>query len=130
MGYAISQKGARHFLATSGGVSLLDANNPVDQKLMEVCRGEHDHDDSKVRCVSVSPPYIESHRPRGVKSAESDIMSFGSEVRDVGVSKGLVLSAKVNIKNLVAGREPESQYIQDPGSSGWRLKRLDEYTEQ
>jgi hypothetical protein len=130
MGYAISQKGARHFLATSGGVSLLDANNPVDQKLMEVCRGEHDHDDSKVRCVSVSPPYIESHRPRGIKSAESDIIAFGSELREDGVSQGLVLSAKINIKNLVAGREPESQYVQDAGSSEWRYKRLDEYTEQ
>jgi hypothetical protein len=67
-------------------VSLLDANIPVDQKLMEICWGEYDHEDSKVHCVSVNPPYIESHRLRGVKSAKSDIMKFGNEVREVGVS--------------------------------------------
>jgi hypothetical protein len=128
MGYTISQKGARHFLANIGGVSLLDANNPIDQKLMEMCRGEHDQADAKVRCVSVSPPYIESHRPRGVKSAESDIMEFADEVPEVGVSTGLVLSAKINIKNLVARRGPESQYVGDPGSE--ERRRLDEYTEQ
>jgi hypothetical protein len=130
IGYAISQKGARHFLANIGGVSLLDANNPVGQKLIEICRGEHGHDGSKVRCVSVSPPYIESHLPRGIKSAESDIMALGSEVREVGISQGLVLSAKINIKNIVAGRKPESQYVQDPGSEAWRRKWLDGYTEQ
>jgi hypothetical protein len=119
----------RHFLANIGSVSLLDANNPDDRKLMEVCRREHDHAYSKVRCVSVSPPYIESHRPRGLKSAESGIMKFGDEARKVGVSTGLVLSAKINIKNLVAGRGPESQYVRDEGSEEWR-RRLDEYTEQ
>jgi GR25 family glycosyltransferase involved in LPS biosynthesis len=129
VGYAISQRGARHFLAQSGGVSLLDAVAPVDQLIMELCRGHRDRDGEMTKCMVVSPPYFESHRPRGVKRGESDIIPFGGDIRVTGESHGLVLSTKINLKNLVAGRAPESQYVQE-STGKWRIKRIDEYTDQ
>jgi GR25 family glycosyltransferase involved in LPS biosynthesis len=128
MAYAISQRGARHFLAHLGGVSLLDATGPIDRLMMEVCRGHKDRDGEMTKCMVVSPPYFQSHRPRGVKSGESDIMPFGGEVRESVESHVIVLSTKINLKNLVAGRAPESQYIEDNGV--WRFKNIDEYTDQ
>jgi len=77
----------------------------------------------------VSPPYFESHRPRGLKKGESDIMPVGGQIRETGASHGLVLSMKINLKNLVAGRAPESQYVQE-STGKWRYKHVDEYTDQ
>jgi len=128
MAYAISQRGARHFFAHLGGVSLLDVVEPIDQLMMEVCRGHKDRDGELTRCMAVSPPYFQSHRPRGMKAGESDIMRFGEDIRETGESHVIALSTKINLKNLVAGREPESQYIEDGGVM--RFKTIDEYIDQ
>jgi hypothetical protein len=80
--------------------------------------------------VISTPPYFQSHRPRGPKSGESDIMPFGGEIRETGESHVIVLSTKINLKNLVAGREPESQYIEDKEKGEMRFKNYDEYTDQ
>jgi hypothetical protein len=56
----------------------------------------------------VSPPYFQSHRPKGNSSGESDIMPVGGENRESGETHVVVLSMKINLGNLVAGREAES----------------------
>jgi hypothetical protein len=111
------------------GDSTSDVDAAIDTELAEFCRGEKDFGTyGEVRCLSVSPPYFRSHRPKGPKSGDSDINAHNEEeVREIGVSAGLVWSARMNTANLIVGLDPESQYIYDPNTSKWRYKLPSEY---
>lgn len=128
-GYAISQQGARKLLALLGGDSLSEIVAAIDTEMTEICRGERDHGDfDEMRCLSVSPPYISSHRPRGLLSGESDINERpGNQFRTIGESRGLVWSTRMNVKNLIVGLEAESQYVQDENQGKWRYRNETEY---
>jgi hypothetical protein len=124
-------------LARLGGVSLADVDSPLDTELTELCRGDKDGDPpSKVagggshrapfQCLSIVPPLILSHRPRGKRSGESDIQYIEGD-RKIGVTRGAMFSTRMNIEALIKGQQPESQYVKDEKSGEWRYKTLMEY---
>lgn len=124
-GYAVSQQGARKMLARMGAVSVSDVQAPIDWEMINMCREELRPGVEAARCLTVSPPYIASHRSRGPKSLDSDIQQTGGhkEVRDVSTTKGMVWSTRMNIVNLIGGFEPESQYVQkEDGTFRYRKK--------
>lgn len=129
-GYAISLQGARKMLARLGGLSLMDVTAPVDWEMQEMCKqtGKKGADREASRCLTVSPPYIRTHRAKGPISADSDIEGHGGTegIHEVGKSGGLVYPTRLNVENLIAGYEPESQYIKEADGK-WRLKTATEY---
>lgn len=129
-GYAISLQGARKMLARIGGLSLLDVTAPIDWEMIEMCKqtGRPGVDREASRCLTVSPPYIRSHRAKGPISGDSDIEGHTGNKgnHEVGLSKGLKYPARLNVENLISGYEPETQYIQEADGS-WRFKLASEY---
>jgi hypothetical protein len=76
--------------------------------------------------LTVTPAYIRTHRAKGLTNADSDIEKIdGDGRREVGVSAGLVYPTRLNVNNLIAGVEPESQYILE--NDEWRYKLKGEY---
>lgn len=129
-GYAVSQQGARKILSRVGGPALDDVKYPIDLEMLNLCRdgAEGNGGVEGMRCLVVSPPFFSTHKPKGSKASDSDIHKFcGSKERDIGYSEGLVWSTRLNIENLIAGHEPEAQYIVNEGSGRWELKRPDQY---
>lgn len=130
--YALSQKGARKALLHLGGSALPDIKASFDTMLTEVCRGEKDvFGGEETKCLTVSPPYFVHHRARGAASGDSDITPLqGDETqgsREIGFTKGVVFSTRLNARNLIEGREAESQYIWIDERTKWRCKHQDEY---
>lgn len=123
--YALSQSGARKILlALSVGGSLVEQ---LDNAMSHLCRdhtpwdnpddiqGPPGYPGANMRCLSVNPAVFSQHKPRGRKAAESDIEMVdegGEEVREVGESPNLVLSARLNVQNLMMGRPLQEQRIQ------------------
>jgi GR25 family glycosyltransferase involved in LPS biosynthesis len=129
-GYAISLQGARKYLARIGGLSLTDVTAPIDWEMIEMCRqnGKNGTVREASRCLTVSPPYIGSHRAKGSMKGDSDIEGHGggNGTRAVGTSGGLVYPSRMNVENLIGGYEPESQYIQEANGK-WRFRKAEEY---
>jgi len=130
--YAVSQQGARKMLARLGGVAVMDVTLQYDPELSEFCRGDRKVEaegPGKVRCLIPSPGYIKPHKGRGPMRSDSDIETAekGDDVREVGWSKGLVYSTRLNIGNLLDGLEPESQYVKDNSTGEWRYRLAKEY---
>jgi hypothetical protein len=130
--YALSQKGARKALLYLGGPALADIKASFDTILTEVCRGQRDiSGGEETTCLTVSPPYFVHHHTRGSATGDSDMSSLDEKDRnvttDMGFTKGIVFSTRLNAANLIEGREAESQYIWTNERTGWRFRHRDEY---
>lgn len=121
--YALSQSGARKvLLALSVGGTLLEQ---LDNSMSNLCRdhtpwdnpddieGPPGYPGANMRCLSVNPAVFSQHKPRGRKAAESDIETVedGDEFREEGESPNLVLSARLNVQNLMMGRPLQEQRV-------------------
>jgi GR25 family glycosyltransferase involved in LPS biosynthesis len=128
-GYAVSQQGARKMLSQLAGDALNNFNAAIDFKMRELCQGDKEHGEvDEMRCLTVTPPYIGSHRRRGPLSGDSDIRQGSStQMRTVGESRGLVWSVRMNMRNLILGLEPESQYVRDEKDGKRRFRTNEEY---
>jgi len=63
-----------------------------------------------MRCVSVTPGYFVHHRAKGDMGKDSDIQKDGQGIRDTGITENIVWSVRMNIGNLLAGRDMDSQF--------------------
>jgi hypothetical protein len=110
-------------------MSVGDVEEPIDVEMMEMCREDNEGSRKEgVRCLVVSPPLFSSHKARSSVASDSDIHRFsGSGVREVGYSEGLVWSTKLNVENLIAGLEPDAQYVLDEEERRWRFREAGEY---
>lgn len=129
--YAVSYHGAQKLLARMGGVSLTDADKPVDDEMGDMCQevgSEKGTPKSEIgRCLSISPPLISKHRPRGLVIGPG-WTGGRTPTREVGITKGIVWSTRLNVENLLGQFEPESQYVRkDDGT--FRYRSADEYRE-
>lgn len=122
--YALSQSGARKvLLALSVGGTLIEQ---LDNAMSKLCRDhtpwDGDVGDPKdppgyagagARCLSVNPAVFSQHKPRGRRSAESDIETVegGEGIREEGESPNLVWSARLNVQNLMMGRPMKEQKV-------------------
>jgi hypothetical protein len=132
VGYAVSQQGARKMMARLGASSLVDIDAQIDPEMTEMCRGSPHPNGAggmeNIRCLVPSPAYIKPHKARGLTAGDSDIQNSSSaEVREVGLSRGLTWSTRLNFGNLVDGKEMESQYLKDPKTGEWRYRLPEEY---
>jgi hypothetical protein len=131
--YAISYQGARKMLARLGGISLQDMYAPLDQGMGDICAGLTDLPGEQTRCLTPSPPYFRGYKPKGPMSGDSDIRKTGTngEKREVGWSKGLLWSTRLNANNFVSNAdfEPESQYVieGEGDKKTWRYRKAREY---
>lgn len=76
------------------------------------------------KCFSVTPPVFFHHKARGRVSGDSDIQQVGKtegeaegekkkkeeEVREKGSTENIVWSARLNVRNMLLGREMEAQW--------------------
>jgi hypothetical protein len=129
--YAVSYQGARKMLARIGGLSLQDVTAPLDQGMGDICAGSTDLPGELTRCFAPSPPYVRGYKPRGPMSGDSDIRKTSTGKRDVGWSKGIMWSARLNANSIISNVdfEPESQYLKDgpKGKEKWRYRKATEY---
>lgn len=131
--YAVSLRGARKIL---WDLSVNGLGGPFDNALAGMCRravgswsgllaeGEEEEVGDRgldAKCLSVTPPLFFHHKAKGLVSADSDIQSYGGpgegmgdgpppEMRDRGSTENIVWSARLNLLNMVADREMESQW--------------------
>lgn len=129
--YALSQRGARKILYD---LSVDKLAGPFDNSLAGLCRralgswsdlarGEAVEGDRGLdaKCLSVTPPLFFHHKARGLVSADSDIQNYGGsggegedgpppEMREKGSTENIVWSARLNLFNMLGGREMESQW--------------------
>jgi hypothetical protein len=132
VGYAVSQQGARKMMARLGASSLVDVDAQIDPEMTEMCRGTaHPYGaggTENIRCLVPSPAYIKPHKARGPTGGDSDIENTaGYQMREVGLSQGLMWSTRLNYGNLIDGLELESQYVKDPRTGEWRYRLPEEY---
>lgn len=136
--YALSRAGARKVLyEMSVGDGGLVA--PFDNALAGMCRravgswsgalgaregaaaaGDEDGAGGLgAKCVSVTPPLFFHHKARGLVKGDSDIQEYGGggigeedmpEVRERGSTENIMWSARLNLANMIAGREIEEQW--------------------
>lgn len=128
--YALSQSGARKvLLALSVGGTLVEQ---LDNAMSRLCRDHTPWDDGAgdprdprdprdppgypgagARCLSVNPAVFSQHKPRGRRSAASDIETVedGEGLREEGESPNLVWSARLNVQNLMMGRPMQEQKV-------------------
>lgn len=121
--YALSQSGARKvLLALSVGGTLVEQ---LDNAMSRLCRdhtpwdgpgdaeGPPGYPGARMRCLSVNPAVFSQHKPRGRRAAGSDIETVedGEGVREEGESPNLVLSARLNVQNLMMGEPLQEQRL-------------------
>jgi hypothetical protein len=99
-GYAVSYRGAQKILmalAIKAG-----ANLAIDNGLAYLCRDGY----LNMKCYSVEPQLFQHHRPAGSVSKDSDInVGTSTEVRKKGVTDFIVLSARLNLEQVITGSE-------------------------
>jgi hypothetical protein len=97
--------------------------------MSDLCRGKMDVPGGRqFRCIAVSPALFEQHKPRGSTKGDSDInpdLDHGPD-REIGFTRGIVQSVRLNSGRLVDGLKPKDQYVRDI-SGPWRLRRANEY---
>ncbi|KAI0203563.1 hypothetical protein F4808DRAFT_467003 [Astrocystis sublimbata] len=107
--YALSQAGARKILFD---LSVDHLGGPFDNSLAGFCRdgASGNVDGLGAKCLSVTPPVFFHHRAKGA-SSDSDIQSgANTETRQKGSTENIAWSARNNLKNLLLGKEMESQF--------------------
>ncbi|KAB5526260.1 glycosyltransferase family 25 protein [Coniochaeta sp. 2T2.1] len=138
--YALSQKGARKVLfdlsvdrlsgpfdnalawlcrrAVVGWPKLLAAAGGEGAAKEEEVKTDKDRG-LDAKCFSVTPPVFFHHKARGPVSGDSDIQVVdggrGEEkkeqkIREKGTTENIVWSARLNVRNMLLGREMESQW--------------------
>lgn len=116
--YALSRRGAQKVLYD---LSVDKLAGPFDNALAGLCRrsvgswsgtlkGEKEDRGLDVKCMSVTPPLFFHHKAKGLVSADSDIQSYGGEMREKGSTENIVWSARLNLRNMIMGKEMESQW--------------------
>lgn len=118
----------------SGGATATAAA-PFDNALAGLCRravtgwsgvlagnGAGDDGGLAAKCVSVTPPLFFHHRAQGLSGGDGDVEEERSggasegeevempEVREKGSTENIVWSTRLNLENLIAGREMEDQW--------------------
>lgn len=134
--YALSRAGAQKVLYE---MSVAGLAGPFDNALAGMCRravggwsgalarGEDaatagDREGMGAKCVSVTPPLFFHHKARGLLSGDSDIQEYGGggggadgeddmpEVRERGSTENIMWSARLNLANMIGGKEMVSQW--------------------
>jgi len=102
-GYAVSYRGAQKImmaLAIKAG-----ANLAIDNGMAYLCRDGF----LDLKCYSVEPQLFQHHRPAGSVNKDSDINVANSDaVRQKGVTDFIVLSARLNMEQMIMGSD---QYV-------------------
>ena len=111
--YAVSLRGAEKMLYH---MSMLPFNAPVDWGLGNMCREKW----SNFSCIAPYPMLIGVYRPAGNTSKWSNIV-YGDEsqsgIEERDSSENIVFSTRMNIDNLLAGRNVfESQFPETTGA--------------
>lgn len=103
--YALSYTGAQKVLYA---LSVDGLHGPFDNALSDLCRYQF----YNTRCVSATPAYFFHHKPKGYMSKDSDIQGYGAggEIREKGMTENIVYSARLNIVQLLTGKEPVPQW--------------------
>jgi hypothetical protein len=98
--YAVSYRGAQKLLMALA--NRPQANLAWDNSLAFLCRDGF----LDLKCFSVQPMLFFHHRPAGSMSKDSDIQSADpAAVREKGVTENIVLSARLNLENMIRGTE-------------------------
>lgn len=113
--YAVSQSGARKILY---GLSVDGLHMAFDNSLAQLCRdavygvGRNQSGGLDVKCVSVNPTIMFHHKAKGLVAAGSDIQDVGSDgsIRERGVTESIRWSTRLNLRNILTGKELESQF--------------------
>lgn len=98
-GYGISYRGAQKILAE---LAVKGTVWPIDNGMAFLC-----HDEAlDLKCYTIEPQLMQHHRPAGPKNKDSDIQ-IGNEndVRKKGTTETIVLSARLNLEQLIRGTE-------------------------
>jgi hypothetical protein len=53
-------------------------------------------------------------------------MTKSDGIRELGMSEGIVYPTRMNVENILAGYEPESQYVKERNGT-WRFRNQTEY---
>jgi len=107
--YAASYLGAQKLLHRQ---NTRTAWGPYDLDVSGMCK-----DDPNFRCLSVFPQIINSHGAAGPINRDSDLSVVKeTNIREKGFTHNVVTSARLNIANLLQGKEPELQYPEDKPS--------------
>lgn len=121
--YALSQRGARKVMFD---MSLDHLTLAFDNALAEICMraiaavGETDPKKGgdyglNTKCLSVNPPLFFHHKAKGAVNGDSDIENVaGGKIREKGITKNIMWSARNNIRNMLLGQPMESQYEAAP----------------
>lgn len=104
--YALSYRGAQKLLHRQNTRTAWGA---YDLDVSDMCR-----DDPHFKCLSVFPQIINSHGAAGPINRDSDLsVVTDTNVRKKGFTHNVVTSARLNIANLLQGKEPELQNPED-----------------
>ncbi|KAH8659895.1 hypothetical protein BX600DRAFT_513555 [Xylariales sp. PMI_506] len=102
--YALSFSGALKALEYLG---LEGQHKPFDNHLSDLCRLRA----NGMRCIGITPSLFVHHRPKGNSAGDSDIAGLSTgEMREVGFTENILYSTRLNLQNLVAGKEPQKQW--------------------
>ena len=103
--YALSYRGAQKLFHRQAFRSQWDA---FDISLSDFCR------DPDFKCLSLFPQLTTCHFAAGPVSHDSDLSQVkDASFREKGATPNIVTSARLNILNIVNGREPVLQHPQD-----------------
>jgi len=99
-GYAVSLRGAQkilYWLAIKAG-----REERIDNGMAYVCRDGF----MDIKCFSIEPMLMYHHRAAGSISKDSDIKSNDpGKIREKGVTDNIVLSARLNIEQMINGTD-------------------------
>ncbi|KAH6608846.1 glycosyltransferase family 25 protein [Trichoderma cornu-damae] len=116
--YAVSQRGAKKILY---GLSVDGLHMAFDNSLAQLCRdavydlGRKQSGGYNMKCLSVNPTIMFHHKPKGLVASGSDIQDLGGDgsVREKGVTESIRWSMRLNLKNILTGKELEVQFQED-----------------
>lgn len=113
--YALSFEGARKVLF---GLSVDGLEGPFDNSLADLCRygrgREKNGSGLGMRCISITPGLFFHHKAKGERSRDSDIQGgtdVDGAIREIGETQNIAISARLNLRNVLLGLEPEDQFI-------------------
>ncbi|KAL8840991.1 MAG: hypothetical protein Q9205_003541 [Flavoplaca limonia] len=116
--YALSYRGAQKVLRWQNNVKKFE---PIDIGIGRQCR-----DDAAFKCIAVYPQLVDSHKSAGRASRDSDIGTFNpAQIREKGFTHNIVKSTRLNIDNLMMGRNAEHQWNDLPQLAMPRRTRFD-----
>jgi len=76
-------------------------NYAFDNSLSNFCREQV----LGAKCVSVEPMLFFHHRPVGIVSKDSDIVTSPDIIREKGFTENIVWSTRLNLENLILENE-------------------------